>query len=449
MKRWSLCAAITAALACSPALAAVSLDPQGLGQGLLYPYFTTHNGQTTLLTVQNTADEGKAVKVRVMESYAGLETLTFNLYLGPGATWSGALTQMDDGPALVSNDTTCTAPSLQANGERLRPYAYEGDAGPQDPDRMREGFVEIVGMGTLNAELSEFAGHPGTENCATFTYRFAQGGAWSTNANADLTAPGDGLRGNAILIDTADGTSFTYRALAFDGLAVAPRQFPLTGEAQDFSSPRLTDVQVADGEDIDVNLVDASGNAVTLRYDAEEGFKAISALLATYTALGSYNLDPGTRARSEWVYSFPTRRAHLLSAGTTAECETVPVSVVDRSGSAVDAEDTVELCGAAGVVRFADPELGTSPIFALENDPVIQPAAAAGNVALDFRVFDEDVLQGWPDLDGKCLMGLPVWVMSVSAFDNANAQPDRIATYPVSEVVPGASEVIDCSGDWP
>lgn len=466
MTRWTLCAAIAAALVAAPATAAVTLDPGGLGQGLLFPYFSTNNGQSTLVTVQNTSAEGKALKLRVLESYAGAETLTFNLYLAPGGIWNAALTQVDHEAGafatLLRGGDNCTVPMVPDEGFDLRPFAFEGDDGPQTGERSREGYIEIVEMGTLSAALTEATRNPTVANCMPFNERFSNGGIWTTQPNADLSAPTGGLRGGAVLIDTADGTSFNYPALAFDGLAIAPRQYSVAFPNTDYALPRLTDVQVAEGEDIEVNLIDATGTPVTLRYDAIEGYNAISALLANHAANSAFNVDAGLRARSEWIYSFPTRRAHNASivvgtpppqgvtappfAGTTADCETVQVTLADRNGSTGENE-ALELCGAAGTVRFAADGLDTAPILALDDDPLIEAPFAAGTATFDFSQFGDDPRSSLPDLDGRCFTGLPVWAMAVSAYDNDNAQAGRIATFPVEEVASRVTNIIDCSND--
>ena len=57
-KKKSLCAALAGigALSAAGAAQAVNLNPDGLGQVLLYPYYTVNAGQGTLLSVVNTTD---------------------------------------------------------------------------------------------------------------------------------------------------------------------------------------------------------------------------------------------------------------------------------------------------------------------------------------------------------------------------------------------------------
>ena len=70
MKRNSLTTAVVAGIAGVAGFAglanAVDLNPDGLGQVLIYPYYTVNKSQDSLFSVVNTADVGKAVKVRFL-----------------------------------------------------------------------------------------------------------------------------------------------------------------------------------------------------------------------------------------------------------------------------------------------------------------------------------------------------------------------------------------------
>ena len=73
MNRKNLTAAVLAGLAGVAGLAgtaqAVNLNPDGLGQVLIYPFYTTNASTQTILSVVNTTDHAKAVKVRFLEGY--------------------------------------------------------------------------------------------------------------------------------------------------------------------------------------------------------------------------------------------------------------------------------------------------------------------------------------------------------------------------------------------
>ena len=65
MNRKNLTAAVLAGLAGVAGIAgtaqAVNMNPDGLGQVLIYPYYTANMGNQTLLSVVNTTNQAKAV----------------------------------------------------------------------------------------------------------------------------------------------------------------------------------------------------------------------------------------------------------------------------------------------------------------------------------------------------------------------------------------------------
>ena len=75
---------------------AVNINPDGFGQALIYPYYTTNGTGTggtvapynSLLSVVNSTASAKAVKVRFLEGKFSREVLDFNLYLSPKDVWT-------------------------------------------------------------------------------------------------------------------------------------------------------------------------------------------------------------------------------------------------------------------------------------------------------------------------------------------------------------------------
>lgn len=479
MKRSILGSAVALLLAAGHADATVTLNPDGLGQGLLFPFYTTQNGQTTLLNVQNQSGRARALKVRVMEAHAGKEVLTFNAYVPAWGRWSAALALPEAGadtPAvLLGNGSGCTVPQFDGP-EPLRTFGYEGDGGPQSPARTRRGYVEVVEMGGFTDTLAEAVFGGDAADCGKLEARFAAGGTWDTTPTADLGAPAGKLRGDAVIMDTADGTTFGYPAVAFDGLSTVARQYKLQGTGRDLSSPRLADIPVGAENDIRVSLLDAKGEKVTLRYPAAQGFLAIGALLASNKVQGMYNIHPAVAARSEWVISYPTRAAHTQAElPLFGEASCLPVALQARTDAGkpqyMDEDEQlgeIETCGSLstlqvysklpddtfhvppGVTSF---DSNTKPIFvrddgdATNDDPALWVTLdnAIGSAELDFAYAPlTDGRRSPPDLDGKCWAGLPAWVWQVQASDNANAQPGRISTFPEARVASSTFEIVDC-----
>jgi len=159
MKRNNLTAAVLAGLAGIAGIAstahAVNINPDGLGQVLIYSYYTTNDDNDTLLSVVNTTDEVKAVKVRFLEGFNSREVLDFNLYLSPQDVWVAAITDKGGIPTLIIPDNSCTVPYLYGSGgeQPFLDFAYTGDftdGGPTGIDRASEGYFEVIEMGTVD-----------------------------------------------------------------------------------------------------------------------------------------------------------------------------------------------------------------------------------------------------------------------------------------------------------
>ena len=104
-------AALLGAAGCADA---VTVNPRGTGQVLLFPYYTVNGGNQTLLTVVNTTSDVKAVKVRFREGLNSRDVLNFNVYLAAYDAWVAAVASVpgQDAAQLVTNDVSCTVPRL-------------------------------------------------------------------------------------------------------------------------------------------------------------------------------------------------------------------------------------------------------------------------------------------------------------------------------------------------
>jgi hypothetical protein len=156
--RKSLYAALAGlgALSGMGAAEAVNLNPEGLGQALIYPYYTVRNGANgfaynTLLSVVNTTASAKAVKVRFLEGKNSKEVLDFNLFLSKFDVWTAAIVATANGGAVTSTDNSCILPNqLPAAGQPFVNFAYSSDGADSSLDRTREGYVEILEMATYS-----------------------------------------------------------------------------------------------------------------------------------------------------------------------------------------------------------------------------------------------------------------------------------------------------------
>ncbi|MBK7331023.1 MAG: hypothetical protein IPI87_00765 [Betaproteobacteria bacterium] len=152
---------------------AVALNADGLGNVLLYPYYTVRepsagNAYNSLLSVVNSTGSAKAVKVRFLEGKNSREVLDFNLYLSAKDVWVAAIIPTADGAAIVTPDNSCTDGVVSQDESNPTPfvnYAYTGDKDDpanDDLDRTREGYVEIIEMGTMWGYAASLVTHKAT-----------------------------------------------------------------------------------------------------------------------------------------------------------------------------------------------------------------------------------------------------------------------------------------------
>src|SRR5580765_8438133 len=171
-KRKALFTAVVAGLGVAGNAEAVFLSPNHTGQVLVFPYYTVQsssgNSWNTYISVVNTTTFAKAVKVRILEGKTSAEVLDFNLFLSANDVWTAAIIPSDNtatSPGLiVTADKSCTRPPIPATGQPFRNYQYSvagsADALPgTDLARTREGYVEMLEMGTLSGTTAAAITH--------------------------------------------------------------------------------------------------------------------------------------------------------------------------------------------------------------------------------------------------------------------------------------------------
>ncbi len=350
MKKNSLTNAVIAGIAGVAGIAsvanAVNLNPDGLGQVLIYPYYTVNGGNSTLISVVNTTEFGKAVKVRFVEGRNSREVLDFNLYLSPYDVWTGAVYNITGvTPAVLStNDNSCTVPNiktnsclpLNSNGQRYIAFrnlqyvnltAFGGsnfnDAGPNGLDRTREGHLEMIEMaivtnateGSLDAITHDGTGVPA--DCPQVVTAWSSSASpaayWRADPTIDTLPPtvengGGGLFGAAAIVDVANGTQITYVPDAIDGFSVSNLH-----AAPGTVSPNLAQANFPTALGADA-IVFNNGSLVTTSYPLATAIDAVSAVYmhdAIFNEYAVLSVGGTPILASEWVVTFPTKRFYV------------------------------------------------------------------------------------------------------------------------------------------
>ncbi|MCU7944916.1 MAG: hypothetical protein KZQ87_19790 [Candidatus Thiodiazotropha sp. (ex Cardiolucina cf. quadrata)] len=315
----------------------VHVNSDGAGQIALLPYYTVNNGFITNLTITNTTDLYKAVKVRFHESRIGADVFDFNVYLSPYDVWNATLrlNAATGLPNLITEDETCTYPDkaqLQAGIDFSNIYTATTD------EDLTEGYVEIIEMGVLadgpynpaedgdlyaeidasgsadgviNAVVGDRSivdglhhdatGMPadcsvvvdawsagatderinGFESGTLSTEGIAQdgGGAgapYANNMNAGLVAPTGGIKVYSIMINLTSGAAFVQQATHIDSYTTVAQHY----RPDDQVNSQLP--SLASGDVRRANMLSADGNTV----------KSIDLPLAEYDTGSVYDIAP-------------------------------------------------------------------------------------------------------------------------------------------------------------
>ncbi|MCB1619973.1 MAG: hypothetical protein KDI44_04445 [Thiothrix sp.] len=184
MRKTQLSLALSAVLAggmlASPAQA-VQLAQDGLGDAVIFPYFTAKGNWQTFVRLINTSDNAVVVKVRFREAANSRELQDFLVALSPNDMWSAWTddTAWQGRPGIRTNDTSCifdlpntgstTFNTISGNlkGVAFSNLAFTDASGSDYSDgadnstastnpRLSEGYIEVIGV-SMFGPASPFA----------------------------------------------------------------------------------------------------------------------------------------------------------------------------------------------------------------------------------------------------------------------------------------------------
>lgn len=437
MNRKNLTAAVLAGLAGTAGIAstvqAVNLNPGGLGQVLIYPYYTVNGGNITVLSVVNTSEDAKAVKVRFLEGGNSYEVLDFNLYMSAYDVWTAAIVD-DGGPTLKIADRTCTVPDLVrdfgGSQKFLDTLIVENDDNETDPvARMSEGHFEMIEMGTLvdidegsataatHVAPADYTSGPAEpEDCGQLVDAWTQGpdgifgssddGYWIQDPLEDIETPSGGLFGGAAILNGEDGTFMSYDATALNGFAdsVFGADFIPLHSFPGNENPSLNDGNIMDA-------VVFAGNGNTRSASFSRGVDAVSYVFMHDAIMNEYSVDAAIGAASEWVVTFPTKNFYVnvdpvidpfmvpwawnATAGRYESCEPMLLAGVwDREETLLDDTQQGDDC-----------------------EPVVSPGEVeCGNPLVPFRLCNETNVIRFGDVDEAPAEGTEI--MGATNFTN-------------------------------
>ena len=354
----------TAAVLGATNATAFELTNGGVGHNLIVPYFTAQDGNMTVLHLTNTdVKNGKAVKVRFRGAANSDDILDFQVLLSPGDVWTGAVTAGADGVAqLTTADGTCTVPTLTKGvAQSFDTRRLQGSLSAADKAAgTREGYVEIFNMADI-PDL-EVYGSPAGKSALFKAIKHVRGVApctasvidtalletnytEPTAAAAGFATPTTGLMGDWYIINVAKTTTFSGGATALTAVSAAG----VAGRGNFVLFPQLSaSVGSPDAFTADPALRTVTGNVGTTKvvggavdplpanytlpvveaayYDLPDlstpyltglptgalgpakQAELLTQQLAVKSITNQYANDASITAKTDWVFSMPTRR---------------------------------------------------------------------------------------------------------------------------------------------
>jgi hypothetical protein len=381
------------ALGATGAAQAVNVNPDGLGQVLIYPYYTTQGTTApynSLLSVVNSTNSGKVVKVRFLEGKNSTEVLDFNLYLSPKDVWTTAIIPSGAGAGIVTADLSCTTPKVSSTAgspTNFTNFGYAGDPATQTLDRTKEGYVEIIEMGNVTAATLAAITHaqpspPGVPpGCA--------GLPTGVTPPSDLVAGNGGLFGGISLVNPLAGGDVTADAVALASFSATPLYFQPGSIFPNlpFVNPKLS--VVFNNTEVVTTDWSASSNAVD----------AVSAALMHDNVYNEFVLDPGTKSGTDWVLTFPTKKFYFNASfnvtklfennfRATGACDEILLTQYNREEQTVvnvpgfsppGPTGTDAICWEANVISF-----NNTNVLQAVNKSILTTAFPNGWVSLNF-----------------------------------------------------------------
>ena len=355
----------------------------GIGHNLIVPYFTAQGKNVTALTLTNTTNRAKAVKIRFRGAENSDDVLDFQVFLSPFDVWTAGVSQSATGQAMITTtDVSCTKPAFTSGvGQNFltgRLSSATNFAGT------REGYIEIFNMAdapgvvanTVGAAVTHVAGKP---SCAGTGYTALdaitdQTGAALLGAGIGLALPTTGLTANWIVINTETGTSWSGQAQATQALngttpgtgnlvywpqlstaVVLPAAGNVNGltadpllqtggtvaatmqDLPDMSTPYVSGLATAAVGAATFVAAPAGYAAGADAWAAHKQAALLSASLAVTGVNNDFYTDAVIGGATDWVFSMPTRRYNMAVNYAAAPAARVFTNNTVSNGAGVTA----------------------------------------------------------------------------------------------------------------
>ncbi|MCF6319705.1 MAG: hypothetical protein L3J83_10595 [Proteobacteria bacterium] len=298
----------------------MQIASDNLGQVLLFPYYTVNNGMNTLISLVNTTDQTKALKVRFLEGKNSRTCLDFNVYLSPYDVWTSALVaheatslfspghEGEPTVRLLTSDNSCVDPStVRTAGFEFLPYAFTDtldDGLGNNLERCREGHIQVIDMGDITDAVTIAGIDHGSisfpSDCGVVVDNVIDtGGIWNDPENiTGIDVSSGGMYGSVSLIDVARGIDLTYDATAL--IAFTTQEL--------YENPSSLEPNLSSGNVMNT-LIDTPDGSIETTWQSP--IDAVTALFMQAQTINDFVISPFIGAQTEWVNTFPTKKFYV------------------------------------------------------------------------------------------------------------------------------------------
>ncbi|WP_151705420.1 hypothetical protein [Nitrincola alkalilacustris] len=232
------------------------LGDDGVGEVLLFSFFSTQQGWDSYLNISHQPGDSGAFRVLIREGYDGEKVTSFNVY--NSSTWRASLSAQGDGSVLRVAEGGCLVTgSTQMEG-----------AGAEIALPTSMGMVEVYALPTPPETVGESCDQIGS---------WSRGGRWLSGvAQQTLVPPYAELSGEMMLVNVAKGLATEYPAIAFREFMHNPVHAKPQADKPDLSSAR------------------------------EGAYRLNQLLQVSEDMLGNdVTMDASINAQTDWIISYP------------------------------------------------------------------------------------------------------------------------------------------------
>lgn len=375
-----------------------TVNGEGLGQALIYPYMTANGGWQSFLHVTNISNATVAAKVRFHAATDSADVLDFIVVLSPYDMWTGVVEQNPAGEyGFRPTDNSCTVPVIGK------------DVFQKFPVQTAEVYAEVIMMGYSTATepdtIASYAKHQADmpADCSKVAAIFSDPNQLQQFDEFDnsLTLGSNYLTGKFDLVHVGKGWSGADRATAIYGFG-AP--FISNSNPSPYTAGPLF---------MDTNMWSQSPGDWDHPTLAEGwgGLDAINKFLTRATVINEWVLNPNLGELSSWIVTFPTKKltveaittynAGLPSPNSSSRWPTFgdgPQNCVAATAKIWNREELM-LQGGVSPGASMPPLCYEANVINFKNGSIDSSSVLNSNVAVTFPTsYSTGVLAGWMNL---------------------------------------------------